>query len=59
MARIYGYKARALLEYDEGGRQSVTILADKSVQFNYQPTGNTVEKYRTLYSMGFIYDQVY
>jgi hypothetical protein len=59
ISRIYGYRARALLEYDEGGHQSVNVLPDKRTQLVSQPIGNTVEKYRTLHSMGFINDQVY
>jgi hypothetical protein len=59
ISRIYGYKCRALLRYDEGGSQNIDLSVNNSLKFAYQPIGNVVEKWRTLHSVRFIDDQVY
>ena len=59
ISRIYSYKARALLKYDEGGLTHITRASDGGIKYEYKPSGKTVEKWRTLHSMGFLGDQAY
>jgi hypothetical protein len=59
ISRIYDYECRALLEYDEGGHQNINILPNNSLKVEYIPSGKIVEKWRTLYDIGFLDDQIY
>lgn len=59
ISRIHSYKARALLRYDEGGTNHITQTENGGSKFRYKPSGKTVEKWRDLYSMGHLHDQVY
>jgi len=59
ISRIQGYDARALFRYDEGGSQYIKQLNENERKFAFIPSGNTVEKWRNLYSMGHLNDQVY
>ena len=59
ISSIYSYKCRALLRYDEGGRTQVNQTQDDKTKLGYIPSGKIVEKWRNLYSMGFVGDQMY
>jgi hypothetical protein len=58
ISRIYSYECRALLKYDEGGSGIVSRTPD-GIKFDYKPAGKTVLRWRNLYNMGFVDDQVY
>ena len=59
ISRIYSYKCRALLRYDEGGSTRVNQAPGNGMKLEYIPSGKIVEKWRNLYSMGFVGDQMY
>ncbi len=59
IARIQDYKIRARTEYDEGGQTIVSKAPSGGTNFSYQPSGKVVEKWRNLYSVGFLHNQVY
>jgi hypothetical protein len=59
ISRIYSYECRALLEYDEGGSRVVNRTPNGGIKLEYKPAGKTVSKWRNLYNMGFVDDQVY
>ena len=58
-SRIYSYDARALFRYDEDGKAHVTRTKGGDLKYRYEPSGKVVEKWRKLYSMGYLHDQVY
>jgi hypothetical protein len=59
ITRIFSYKIRALLTYDEGGEIIVTNDAKGDQKVTYEPSGNTVTKWRELHSVGLLHDQIY
>lgn len=59
ISRIYSYKTRALLRYDEGGSHYISPSKNTRFKVEYKVSGNIVEKWRTLHSIGFIDDKVY
>ncbi len=59
ISRISSYECRALLEYDEGGNTVVNHAPNGGIKLEYKPAGKTVTKWRNLYGMGFVDNQVY
>jgi hypothetical protein len=59
ITRIQDIKTKALMKYDEGGRASLLAVPSGGVNYIYTPSGITVEKWRQLYSVGFLHDQIY
>ncbi len=59
ISRIYSYQCRALLKYDKGGIARIEQSSGGGMNYRYEPSGNIVEEWRTLYSMGFLHDQIY
>ena len=59
LSRVYSYDARALFRYDEGGKGHLVRTKEGDSKYRYEPSGKVVEKWRKLYSMGYLHDQVY
>lgn len=59
ISRINSYDAKALFRYDEGGHKKLVQTDKGETKLQYEPSGKTVEKWRNLYSMGYLNDQVY
>jgi len=59
ISRIQSYNARALFRYDEGGSHQIKQVNENERKFEFIPSGNIVEKWRSLYTMGQLNDQVY
>lgn len=59
ISRISNYQVRALLRYDEGGVLNTTQDPNGGISYKYKPSGNIVEKWHTLHSVGFLHTQVY
>ena len=59
ISRIYSYQCQALLKYDKGGIAHVEKTSGGGMNYRYKPSGNMVKEWRTLYSMGFLHDQIY
>ena len=57
--RIYRLESRALMRYDEGGKATINVQPNGDRKLTYLPSGNTIERWRTLHSVGFLNDQVY
>lgn len=50
---------RALLEYDDGGKTRIDVLADGRKKMVYEPSGNVVTKWRDLHSVGYLMNEVF
>ncbi len=59
ITRITDVKCKALIKYDEGDKIDIITTKDGGSKFTHKPTGKIVEKWRKLYDMGFLGDQVY
>jgi len=56
--KLHSYKFRALMKYDEGGQVKL-VPVNSSVKPEYIPSGKQVKKWRNLYSIGPLNDQIY
>lgn len=56
--KLRSYQIRALFEYDEGGTVDL-IKVGSGVRPIYKPSGKSVRKWRNLYSIGPLTDQIY
>jgi hypothetical protein len=59
ISRIYSYTVKILFRYDEGGELLITEDGKGGRNINYKPSGNVVEKWHLLHSLGMLHDQVY
>ncbi len=59
ITRIFSYRIRALLTYDEGGEIAVTTDDRGNQKVTYKQSGVTVTKWRELHSIGFLHDNIY
>lgn len=56
--KLRSYQIRALVEYDEGGTVDL-VKINSGIKPIYKPSGKTVRKWRNLYSIGPLNDQIY
>jgi len=59
ISRVYSLETRALMRYDEGGKTQINAQSPGGYKFSYIPSGKTVERWRTLHSVGFLHDRIY
>lgn len=59
ISRIYSYSLKVLFRYDVGGELKIVEDGNGGRNFIYEPSGNIVEKWHPLHSVGMLHDQIY
>lgn len=59
LSKIYSYSLKILFRYDEGGELKEVEDKNGGRKFIYNPSGNVVEKWHSLHSVGTLHDQIY
>jgi hypothetical protein len=59
VTRVFSYRIRGLLTYDEGGEIIITTDQRGNQTLTYRPIGKVVTKWRELHSVGFLHNQIY
>ena len=59
VTRIFSYRIRGLLTYDEGGDSILTRDHRGNQKLTYKPSGRVVTRWRELHSVGFLHNQIY
>ena len=59
ISRIYSYTVKILFRYDEGGQLIISEDGKGGRNFKYEASGNMVDKWHSLHSLGMLHDKIY